>query len=98
MNNLQERIKKYAELYANTYSTDLEPGEHNILTDLQATVRALEVARSTVELQRDRLYTLRRGLPSPWKNSCQDDRIGDIVNELHEALQLINQTLGKAGV
>jgi hypothetical protein len=44
MSTITERMKKYEE----HYPSDLEPDEHNIFTDLQATVQALEVARKAL--------------------------------------------------
>ncbi len=70
--SLQERMKKYAELVNSKTFTNYG---NDMLTDLQATVRALEVAREALEF-----YAENRSYIA------------------EQALQLINQTIGKAGV
>ena len=82
LEGLQERMKKYA-LAVDGYTPE-EYREAAMYADLQATVRALEVARDT--------------LGSVWysefgeSTDCMEGRLID------DALKTIDQTLGKAGV
>ena len=85
--NLTERMKKYAE---NREHRLYERGQEDLIfTDLQATVRALEVARTQI-IECEAYITEVRPHKGEWEDELQ------IGNE--KALQLIEETLGKAGV
>lgn len=97
MSNITERMKKYEEL-------DAEDVLHlanvqGIYADLQATVRALEVARdglSDNELIPDVINALRGGKPMEYfYRDALADNLQAVLNSQMQALAAINQTLGK---
>lgn len=96
LEGLQERMKKYAELQSFSHPATVESLNKHvsdiylqfpiIYHDLQATVRALEVAREAIA------YAI-------WQHEGGVTREHNHwTGKIREALQLINQTLGKAGV
>ncbi len=74
----------------------------SMYTDLQATVRALEVAvygLSDNELLPDIINVLRNGMPMEYfYRDALANNLEAVLNNQNKALQLINQTLGKEGV
>ena len=87
MNTLTERMKKYAELVG---SDKLENYTYNILDDLQATVRALEVA---CEAGSSLIRACDRS-----RSGITDAEYLPAVRYLTDSIIRANQTLGKAGV
>ena len=94
--NLQERMKKYAKLGSfvpNTPTSFMWRDKRikafpEVLADLQATVRALQVARDNLEELNDMDDI----------SFVNDDEYRYHKLWVRQALQLINQTFGKVGV
>ena len=92
---LQERMKKYAEL--DPFCTEYQ----EMLTDLQAAMRALEVARDALSATRKLAHVgylgiVKEATDNGATNKTEDEKAaGLILDNADKTLQHINQTLGK---
>ncbi len=102
---LQQRMKKYAELVG---SDKLENYTYNILDDLQAAVRALEVAREALGIKYPKMLYSGDEINHLHSVLIQNDIdpvhvgreaiihcLAEILTQQDKALNLINQTLGE---
>lgn len=88
MNTITERMKRYAA----HYPSDLEPDEHNIFTDLQATVQALEGARNSISKSLEMVKFWSAYADDYSQNKWNLD--GDIL-ELEQNIKTIDSVLGE---